>query len=60
VQGTRQVQYWAEQCEHFLDCIEGKAQPLTSVEEGARIVAALCAAIESAKTGKPVDVDNDF
>lgn len=60
VQGTRQVQYWAEQCEHFLDCIEGKAQPLTSVEEGARIVAALCAAIESSHTGKPVDVDNRF
>ncbi|MEZ4869798.1 MAG: Gfo/Idh/MocA family oxidoreductase [Caldilineaceae bacterium] len=60
VQGTRQVQYWAEQCSHFLDCIEGKAQPLTSVEEGARIVAALCAAIESARTGQPVDVDNKF
>ncbi len=60
VQGTRQVQYWAEQCEHFLDCIEGKAQPLTTVEEGARIMAALCAAIESVQTGKPVDVDNHF
>jgi predicted dehydrogenase len=54
------VQYWAEQCEHFLDCIEGKAQPLTTVEEGARIMAALCAAIESVQTGKPVDVDNHF
>lgn len=60
VQGTRQVQYWAEQCEHFLDCIEGKTQPLTDVEEGARIVAALCAAIEATKTGEPVDVDNNF
>ena len=60
VQGTRQVQHWAEQCSHFLDCIEGKAQPVTSVLEGARIVAALCAAIESARTGKPVDVDNEF
>jgi predicted dehydrogenase len=60
VQGTRQVQYWAEQCEHFLDCIEGKAQPLTNVEEGARIVAALCAAIDSAQTGQPVEVDNHF
>ena len=60
VQGTRQVQYWAEQCSHFLDCIEGKAQPVTSVEEGARIVVALCAAIESAHTGRPVEVDNNF
>lgn len=60
VQGIRQVQYWAEQCSHFLDCIEGKAQPKTSVAEGARIVAVLCAAIESARTGQPVTVDNEF
>jgi predicted dehydrogenase len=60
VQGTRQVQYWAEQCEHFLDCIEGKAEPATSVEDGARIMAALCAAIESSHTGKAIDVDNHF
>ncbi len=60
VQGIRQVQYWAEQCAHFLDCIEGKAQPQTSVEEGARIVAALCAAIESSQSGQPVMVDNTF
>ena len=60
VQGIRQVQYWAEQCSHFLDCIEGKAQPQTTVEDGARIVAAICAAIESARTGQPVDVDNEF
>lgn len=60
VQGTRQVQHWAEQCAHFLDCIEGKATPLTSVVDGARIVAALCAAIESAATGRPVAVDNEF
>ena len=60
VQGTRQVQHWAEQCSHFLDCIEGKAEPLTSVVDGARIVAALCAAIASATSGQPVDVDNEF
>ena len=60
VQGIRQVQYWAEQCAHFLDCIEGKAQPQTTVEEGARIVAALCAAIESTQSGQPVRVDNTF
>lgn len=60
VHDTRQVHHFAEQCEHFLDCIAGKAQPLTSVEDGARIVAALCAAIESVRTGQPVDVDNEF
>lgn len=52
--------YWGEQASHFLDCIEGKAEPRTSVVDGARIVAALTAAIESARTGKPVDIDNDF
>ena len=31
-----------------------------SVVEGARTVAACCAAIESAKTGKPVKVRNNF
>lgn len=60
VQGTRQVQHWAEQCSHFLDCIEGTAEPYTSVTDAARIVAALCAAIASAATGQPVDVDNTF
>ncbi|MCC6166873.1 MAG: Gfo/Idh/MocA family oxidoreductase [Caldilineaceae bacterium] len=60
VQGTLQVQYWGEQCSHFLDCIQGKAEPLTSVVDGARVVAALEAAIESARTNRPVEVDNDF
>ena len=60
VHDTRQVHHFAEQCEHFLDCIEGKSQPRTSVVDGARIIAALCAAIESARTGQPVLVDNEF
>ncbi|MBI3957925.1 MAG: Gfo/Idh/MocA family oxidoreductase [Chloroflexi bacterium] len=60
VHDTRQVHHFAEQCEHFLDCIQGKAQPRTSVVDGARIVAALSAAIESARTGQPVTVDNAF
>lgn len=60
VQDIRQVQYWAEQCSHFLDCIAGQAQPKTTVAEGAQIVAALCAAIESARSGRPVVVDNEF
>jgi predicted dehydrogenase len=60
VHNTKQVHHWAEQCSHFLDCIEGKAQPLTSVEAGARVVAALAAGVESARTGRPVPVDNTF
>jgi predicted dehydrogenase len=60
VDDTVQVHYWAEQAEHFLDCIEGKSEPLTSVVDSARVVAALAAGVESARTGKPVVVDNDF
>ena len=60
VHNTRQVHHWAEQCTHFLDCIQGQAQPLTSVVDGARVVATLTAAIESASTGRPVLVDNQF
>lgn len=60
VHDTRQVHHFAEQAEHFLDCIEGKAQPRTSVLDGAYVVAALCAALESVRTGQPVTVDNTF
>lgn len=60
VHNTRQVHHWAEQCAHFLDCIQGQAQPLTSVVDGARVVATLTAAIESARSGQPVMVDNQF
>ncbi|HXF61460.1 MAG TPA: Gfo/Idh/MocA family oxidoreductase [Caldilineaceae bacterium] len=60
VHDTRQVHHWAEQCEHFLDCILGKAEPLTSVEQAAYVVAALTAALESEATGQAVTVCNDF
>jgi predicted dehydrogenase len=56
VHHTRQVHHFAEQCEHFLDCIQGKAMPTTTVEQAGHVVAALVAGIESAHTGKPVDV----
>ena len=60
ITGNKQVHYWAEQAEHFLDCIEGKAEPLTTAVDGARVVAVLTAAVESANSGTPVTVDNDF
>jgi predicted dehydrogenase len=60
VHDTRQVHHFAEQCEHFLDCIEGKAMPMTTVEDAAHIVAALVAGVESARSGRPVDVKNEF
>jgi predicted dehydrogenase len=60
VHDTRQVHHFAEQCEHFLDCIQGKATPMTAVEDAARVVAALVAGIESVHKGQPVDVRNEF
>ncbi|MCX6046781.1 MAG: Gfo/Idh/MocA family oxidoreductase [Chloroflexi bacterium] len=60
VHDTRQVHHFAEQCEHFLDCIEGKAQPQMSAIDAARVIAALVAGIESARTGQMVPVDNNF
>lgn len=60
VEGAAFALPWGEQCSHFLDCIEGKAEPVTSVVNGAHVVAALDAAIESARIHRPVDVDNNF
>jgi predicted dehydrogenase len=60
VHDTAQVHHWAEQAEHMLDCVEGKAEPLTDVLDGARVVAALAAGVESARTGQPVKVNNRF
>ena len=60
VTGTSQVHYWAEQCDHMLDCVEGKATPQATVVDGARVMAALVAGVESALTGRPVTVNNDF
>ncbi len=60
VWNTTQVHYWAEQAQHFLDCVQGKAEPMTSVLDSARVVAALTACVESARTGRPVAVDNEF
>ena len=60
VQGTAQVHYWAEQCDHMLDCVEGTSEPMSTVLDGARVIAALTAGIESARTGRPVTVDNAF
>jgi predicted dehydrogenase len=41
---------------HFIDCINGKAKPLTSGEDGYRMVRLLEKADESMKTNKPVKV----
>jgi predicted dehydrogenase len=60
VHDTRQVHHFAEQCEHFLNCIEGKATPMTTVEDAARVIAALVAGLEAVRSGQPVTVQNEF
>ena len=55
-----QAHHWGEQAEHFLDCIEGTAEPMTSALDSARVIAALTACVESARTGQTVLVDNEF
>jgi predicted dehydrogenase len=45
------------ECRHFLDCIEGRAQPLSGGEEGLAIVRALEAANQSLHdSGARVDI----
>ncbi len=60
VSRSPQSHHWGEQISHFLDCIEGKAEPMTSALDSARVVAALTACVESARTGQTVLVDNEF
>ena len=45
---------------HFIECILGGQGPMIDVREGAKTVAALVAGVESAESGKPVKVFNEF
>lgn len=45
---------------HFQDCVDGKAQPSPDVVDGAKAVAVAAAAWESADSGQPVKVFNEF
>jgi predicted dehydrogenase len=40
---------------HFLRCVQGKEQPLETGEDGREVLRIICAAYESAGTGKRVD-----
>jgi len=46
--------------DYFVYCIINGKKPLLDVREGAKIVSALIAGVESAESGKPVKVFNDF
>jgi predicted dehydrogenase len=45
---------------HLQDCLDNDCEPSPSVLDGAKAVAAGAAAWESVKTGKAVEVANDF
>lgn len=48
------------ECQHFLDCIKHRVQPLTSGEEGFELVKILEASTESLKRGgAPIDLSTD-
>lgn len=46
--------------EHFADCLENDKEPVPGIREGAKSIAACCAAYESLRTGEAVKVKNDF
>ncbi len=46
--------------DHFVDCVLNKKKPLIDVREGAKIASALIAGVESAESGKPIKVFNEF
>ena len=46
--------------DHFVDCVMTGKQPSIDVRDGAKTVSALVAGVESAESGAPVAVFNDF
>jgi len=46
--------------DHFVDCVIKGKKPLIDVREGAKTVSALVAGVESAESGKPIKVFNEF
>jgi len=44
------------ECEHFIESIENKKQPITNAENGLAVVKPLCAAMESLETGEWVEL----
>jgi UDP-N-acetylglucosamine 3-dehydrogenase len=52
--------HWDWETQHFVDCIREGREPVVDAVDGARTVAALVAGVESARTGRPVAVVNEF
>jgi predicted dehydrogenase len=51
---------WGDEIAHFVECVQEGWPPMVDVVHGAQTVAALCAGIESARTGKPVRPQQEF
>jgi UDP-N-acetylglucosamine 3-dehydrogenase len=51
---------WGDELAHFVECVCEDRPPMVDVIHGAQTVAALCAGIESARTGKPVRPVQEF
>lgn len=47
---------FVEEVRHFLDCVSGDARPACTLEDGTRALRIALAALESAKTGRRIDV----
>jgi len=47
---------FVEELRHFLDCVSGEAEPLCTLEDGTRALCIALAALESARTGRRIDV----
>ena len=47
-----------EEIDEFADCVRGARQPETDGRSSLKALALIRAAIESARTGRPADVDN--
>ena len=52
--------YFVDEMRHFMDCLEGRAQPLVSFEEGRRSLEVALAAKRSSRTGARVTPSSDL
>jgi predicted dehydrogenase len=51
---------WGDELAHFVECVWEDRPTMVDVVHGAQTVAALCAGIESARTGRPVKPQQEF
>ncbi|OUS69349.1 oxidoreductase [Paenibacillus sp. MY03] len=54
IKGADQVKQHTENIKHFVDCLEGRAKPTITPEQGVDMIKILAAIYESAETGREV------